>query len=422
MKAKVVLIVSISLSLAGCPSSVQPDDAGPGTRDAGDPGTDAGSDAGTDAGRPTEVCEVEMATRTAPCGNCGLASETCTGGVWSRTSACLDEGECAPGAVETEALPMCAQQQRICTDECTWRAWTMTMAEGECEAGDTRLVTTSACGAGLQPQRCSSACLWEDEGPCDDGCGGTARTTPEWKREVCIPAGPFNRGFVGDAFAEPIAEIDMSAYYLDVYPVTNTRWSECMDAGACDLPYGDDGRFSIADATRGDYPVQGITFSQAVAFCAWDGSRRLPTQAEWEKAARGPAPRAQRWVWEGDAYRCDLVAGPTCAGGPPGPTAYALDEYDALPGSRGYYGTFLQYGGVLEVVSDYWVSDWYSDPASRVSDPTGPATSAHRTAMGVARGVAGPTRGISLRRGLNIFEGDSYEVMLGFRCAREASP
>jgi hypothetical protein len=222
-------LLTIALMLAGCPRSIEHEDSGPAPADSGHPRLDAGTQAGTDAGLESRVdsgldaatppvdagperCDVESATRTAPCGNCGLASERCTAGLWARTSACLDEGECSPGSVAAEDLEMCGERQRICNDACTWRDWTMTRAPGECEAGASRYVAAAACVTGLQPQRCGAMCAWEDDGPCDDGCGGTARSSPEWKREVCIPAGPFIRGFVGDFNASPVAEIEMSAY------------------------------------------------------------------------------------------------------------------------------------------------------------------------------------------------------------------
>ena len=419
MRTVTILLALGALACSGAPadtdSSTPPADGGP--RDATMTEMDATlPDSGPPDAGP-EPCATEGMTRTVECGNCGLASEQCTGGVWSRTSACLDEGECAPGTVGTEMLERCGERQRICNDMCMWRDWTMTAPQGECEVGERQLVTTSACGVGFQPQRCNDACAWEDEGACDDGCGSTARTTPEWAREVCVPAGPFIRGHVGDYWAEPVREIRLSAYYVDAYPVTNRRYRQCVTAGSCSPPQLAD---EFNNSTYEDIPVIRLTPEQAAEFCAWDGGRRLPTQAEWEKAARGPSPRAQRWVWDGDTYRCDLVLVPGCPGGPPADVPLR-DRYDALPGSRSHYGTFRQFAGGLEWVSDYFRTDWYSDAASGSDDPTGPSPTGFRTYVGTSRSETGlMTRGISQRGGIPL--ADASNGQFGMRCARRVGP
>ena len=376
-----------------------------------------------DAGPAPMPCPEVGARRTVACGNCGLLAEECgVDHTWAATSECLSQGECSPSDVEAESLPACGMRQRICDDACTWRDWTTTADPGDCEVGASRLVPAVACGTGLMLQECDDACAWMDAG-CDDGCGNTARLTPEWAREVCVPAGPFVRGHTDIETARPVAEIVLSRYYIDVYPVTNLRYRACVDSGACVVPTRVAGAESFADPTRDDYPVQAVTWAMAQAFCAWDGGRTLPSEAQWEKAARGPAPREQRWVWDTDAYRCDLLQAGECPIVVPVPISdYVPDVYDALPGTRSYYGTYMQYGGVREITRDWYGAFWYGDPASRVVDPEGPMSGTNHVTRGTDRERAGPRTGTGpfspTTQTIAHRSPDSPNDVLGIRCVR----
>lgn len=83
---------------------------------------------------PTDcLCETPGMTRVAACGNCGTRSERCTdAGVWEAQSTCIDEGECAPAAVETMEDDWCAEHQRICNESCEWSEWSQVSPRGEC--------------------------------------------------------------------------------------------------------------------------------------------------------------------------------------------------------------------------------------------------------------------------------------------------
>jgi len=100
----------------------------------------------------------------------------------------------------------------------------------------------------------------------------------------------------------------------------------------------------------------------------------------------------------------------------------ALDAYSALSGSRSYYGTSMQYGGVYEWVSDWYDMNWYSNAASLSPDPTGPTTGTVRTLMGRPRALGGSTIGISARKaGYGSIVGSDY-LLYSVRCARPATP
>ncbi|MCA9489599.1 MAG: formylglycine-generating enzyme family protein [Myxococcales bacterium] len=315
---------------------------------------------------------------------------------------------------------MCAERQRICLSDCSWTDYEMTADPGECEPGTTRMVSEGCAPGDVREETCSDTCGWVESMACSDPCGGTARTSPEWKSEVCIPAGPFMRGSTDFLDTQPVAEVYVSAYYIDRYPVTNRRYQECVVAGACNLMYaGSIGGRSYADPSRADYPVQSVYQADIRAFCAWDGGRRLPTEAEWEKAVRGPSPRTNPFPWDGTAYRCDLVNNqiPPCTYRRPAgeSSSWAVDPYDGLPGSISYYGTYLQYGGVPELVTDYYSATYYSDPTS-LTDPTGPATGTTTVRRGDTRQIV--HLDLALRQETTLTDGSTAAT--GFRCARSA--
>lgn len=127
-----------------------------------DPSTPTSDTGGGDAG-DSLACPTEGAMRIGTCGNCGMQSQTCTGGRWTAASACLGSGPCVPAAVEMRVgMPMCTPQQRLCGADCQWGEWLAAGPAGECEPGD--------------------------EIACRDGMGGYHVCTTECQyAEVCTP-------------------------------------------------------------------------------------------------------------------------------------------------------------------------------------------------------------------------------------------
>lgn len=402
-------VLTLGMCLVACDGAA-PTDAGVPTRvDSGPPNTPDAGPGGEDAGAPDAgplECE-SGATRISACGFCGSQSEECgLDGTWMVTSACLSQGECAEGTPETETLAMCAQRQRLCLAGCSWGDWEMITMPGECEVGEMRTTTDSCPPGQSRTETCSASCGWEVTTACSDPCGGVVRTSPDYSSEVCVPAGPFIRGSTDYADTQPVVEVTLSAYYIDRYPVTNRRYRECYSMGACPRPSTTTAGNTFFDPARDDYPAQGLNHAAAMTFCAWDGGRRLPTEAEWEKAVRGPSPRTNDFPWDGSAHRCDLVYNLECGYRAPD-FSLANDPYNGLPGSRSYYDTYLQWGGVLEWVSDYYGAAYYADPSSR-SDPTGPATGT----LHVSRGWSRAQGFVPLAR--------RHQTAGSFRCARSA--
>lgn len=390
----------------------------------GDLGVDSGTpDAGPPDLGPPPSCTSEGATRLGVCGYCGMRQETCTTGVWVGTSTCLGSRSCAPASLGTETTPMCGERTRLCGLDCEWGSWEQTMPDRECATGVTR-TTADVCGVGTsRTDTCSATCDWTP-GTCGTACGGTRRTAPSDAEEICIPPGDFIRG--GAACpphtyhrcpSPPVTVTLTRAYYIDRYPVTNRRYQECAAAGGCGVLYHPSGRTSLADATRANYPVQGATLAQANAFCAWDGDRRIPTSAEWERSARGPAPLDEPYVWPGTAYRCDLLPSNSECGDALEFSSLAAQQVDAYPLARSHYGVDGLIGVIQQWVSDRYTPGYHLDPLSLV-DPTGPATGTRQLRSWVSDLALDRYTGTAYV--IYEYDGSTAGYRFGFRCARTA--
>jgi formylglycine-generating enzyme required for sulfatase activity len=224
-----------------------------------------------------------------------------------------------------------------------------------------------------------------------------------------VPAGPFPMGSDrGSPDEQPIHTVDLDAFYIDAYEVTNGLYEACVEADVCQ-PLRKKG-----SATRSYYydnrryvrfPVLFVDWNMAHTYCEWRDAR-LPTEAEWEKAARGGTTVFYPW---GDVPNCNLANYGNCIGDTSGVTIYALGA------SR--YGVHNMAGNVWE-----WVSDWYSDDYYRSSppeDPQGPETGTEK----VLRGGSWKDNYADIRSVNREAERPSYSSQLiGFRCAKDASP
>jgi len=231
------------------------------------------------------------------------------------------------------------------------------------------------------------------------------------KETVLIPAGDFQMGCSPDDnecqyIEQPLHTVSLDAYRIDKYEVTNARYKECVDAGACTPPHGTESvsHFIYYDsAAFADFPVINVDWSQADAFCRWDEGR-LPSEAEWEKAARG-SEDTRIYPWGNDApdatlLNFDMNVGDTIAVG-------------SYPAGASPYGVMDMSGNVKEWVNDWGQDDYYS--VSPPANPQGPATGTYRMLRGSSfgnnsRNVRASPRGVN-------YPG-VWGYGYGFRCVR----
>jgi formylglycine-generating enzyme required for sulfatase activity len=219
---------------------------------------------------------------------------------------------------------------------------------------------------------------------------------------VLVPAGNFT---MGDDEESPRRQLYLDAFYIDRYEVTTGRYAKFLTAtGAAHPP---DGWQSLKLDSGAELPVVGVDWNDATAYCKWAG-RRLPTDAEWEKAARGTD--ARRYPW-GDATPTIEHANH----GNTSPEAYAggLMKVGAHGAGRSPYGVDDLAGNAAE-----WVADWYADSflRSEVRNPKGPETGTARVVRGSGRFDPADRLVITKR-----FHGnpDLRTEDIGFRCARD---
>ncbi len=164
---------------------------------------------------------------------------------------------------------------------------------------------------------------------------------------VLIPAGEFQMGSENSENEMPVHTVYLDDFYMDVHEVTNAQYQEFLNATGHELPeYWDDPRFNAPDQ-----PVVGVTWYDAVAYCQWAG-KRLPTEAEWEKAARGGLV-GYKYPW-GDTLTRDN-ANYVGTGG----TDIWNDTSPVRSFAPNGYGLFDMIGNVYEWCLDYYDYNYY---------------------------------------------------------------
>jgi eukaryotic-like serine/threonine-protein kinase len=218
---------------------------------------------------------------------------------------------------------------------------------------------------------------------------------------VNVPAGSFTMGcnMAADPTCEsdelPAHDVVVSAFQIDRYEVTQARYQSCVDDGGCTAPDSD----FHPDATP-NVPVTFVTWEQASAYCAWAG-RRLPTEAEWEKAARGSDARIYPWGNQpADCSRANIMG---CSDTP--------QPVGSHPSGASAFGAEDMAGNVLEWVSDYYDANYYA--TSPMVDPQGaPSGTRHVQRGGSFMGDAATVRVTNRVSGFPVGLPN-----VGFRCA-----
>jgi formylglycine-generating enzyme required for sulfatase activity/acetyl esterase/lipase len=257
---------------------------------------------------------------------------------------------------------------------------------------------------------------------------------------VYVPAGAFQ---MGDNFREgltregPVHTVELDAFYIAKYEITNGDWKKFRDDPGYDDPkYWPEGRIVPKDQvpywTQANnhgggtpdsdaYPLLGVNWDAAVAYCNWlsakTGKRyRLPTEAEWEKAARGTDQRRYPWGNTIDRSYANYVGAQAFDTGMPvgsynGSKRGELQTHDAASP----YGAYDMAGNVMEWCQDWYDRDYYA--SSPRKNPKGPATGAYR----VVRGGTFFVEPYELRSAARSAAWPSFQGhrMIGFRPVRE---
>ena len=219
--------------------------------------------------------------------------------------------------------------------------------------------------------------------------------------------GAENGDLTASSNAKPYHLVYLDAFYMDKYEVTNEDYATCVNAGKCRAPQ------SESSLTRSEYyksvtfakfPVVNITWQDASDYCAFV-EKRLPTEAEWERAARGTSDD-RRYPWGSSSPKAvnlniSLIPGDTERTG-----IYAAGVSP--------YGVADMLGNVSEWVSDWYDPDWYDK--SEQENPTGPLSGSEKVVRGSSFQTGLSEIHVAMRSGE--FP-QTYSPSIGFRCAMD---
>jgi formylglycine-generating enzyme len=258
-----------------------------------------------------------------------------------------------------------------------------------------------------------------DPSPCDEGlaCSNGA-CAPE--HAVWVPGGAVELGCdlavepACQAGEGPAVQTTVSGFALDLTEVTEAAFIACTVDGPC-VPIGDDVELlppcsttELGGPETADHPVRCVTWAQADSYCTWRGGR-LPTEAEWMRAARGEGTGRFPWGDTPDAscetsVLFDPETGSGCGTGGPLPVG-------SRPQTTGAFGNLDMVGNVRELTFD-----WYADlPESLSPDPSGPTEGEYRVVLGASFLHETPEDTRLTNRGGVKVDGTNWAT--GFRCA-----
>lgn len=220
---------------------------------------------------------------------------------------------------------------------------------------------------------------------------------------ISIPAGQFTMGSSASNAPydeKPVHTVYVNAFYIDIIEVTNKQYKNFLDDTNHKKPaYWSNSRFN-----KPDFPVVGVTWEDAQAYAAWAG-KRLPTEAEWEYAARGGLPNA-KFPWGDDGAK-----GRACFGKP---YTHGVPENVSSYSANGFK-LFDMAGNVSEWCSDWYRADSYKDAQS--NNPTGPSNTNSKVIRGGSWYEDDYYLRCSARKGMSPTTNSNA---VGFRCVTSA--
>jgi formylglycine-generating enzyme required for sulfatase activity len=220
---------------------------------------------------------------------------------------------------------------------------------------------------------------------------------------VAVPQSDFSMGCNAAVDAEcrpdenPLHTVTLAAFEIDKNEVTQEEFAACVEAGACTPPSS-----CTWDCSVPGKPAGCIEWAQAKAYCAFAG-KRLPTEAEWEKAARGTDGR--KFPWGNEPADCDRVNMLGCAG--------AASPVGSHPSGASPYGALDMAGNMVEMVADWYEATFYA--ASPAANPKGPASGTRYGGRGGGYRSESEWQRVSARDWYDLTD---TGTSLGFRCAR----
>lgn len=216
---------------------------------------------------------------------------------------------------------------------------------------------------------------------------------------VLVQEGVFTMGSDnGDSDEQPAHQVLLDAYYIDKHEVTNTLYRVCVAAGKCALPTKTE---KYNDPQYEQHPVVYVNWDMAKTYCEWRAAR-LPSEAEWEKAARGTDSRTYPWGEEIDETYANYKSG--------NGNTVAVGSY---PKGISPYGAYDMAGNVWEWVADWYDANYYE--ASLMSSPFGPDISQSRVLRGGSWNVDSNFLRTTDR---NWYFPNYSSYTFGFRCSR----
>ncbi len=255
------------------------------------------------------------------------------------------------------------------------------------------------------------------DGACADCAGVEALPIADM---VFVAAGTFSMGQASDQpDEEPQRTVNLDAFWIDRNDVTVDEYDACVSAGACDDPKGTHAvvpNCNWGAANRGNYPINCVDWHQADDYCQWV-DMQLPTEAQWEKAARGT--NARLYPWGAQEVTCSYaVMWDTYPSGVTGCGTSATATVGSKPSGVSPYGALDMSGNVYQ-----WVNDWYDATyyqSSPSSNPPGPGIGSFKVRRGGDYATAAYTH--SLRTySRNYLEPSGFNPGLGFRCVAPRS-